>query len=153
VQKVGIDETTAAKDGLAVQTGGTLEGEVGTGNTMDKTPPQVEAPVEPPAPKQTASRHFVPEFKVTRLPQPKSPIQPELPAAFREAQREAHLTVEVEIDETGRVVHAKVLGKDEFGLTAAVVAAVQRTEFEPALVGTQPVPVRYHIPFTFRVHG
>jgi TonB family protein len=153
-QKVGIDEDKSSTNGLAVAAGGNLEGEVGTGNTMDKTPPEPEAPVAPPAPAPApAGKHFVPEFKVTKLPQPKSAIRPELPAAFREAQREAHVTVEVEIDETGHVVHAKLVGKDEFGLAGAVLAAVEHTEFEPALVGTQPVPVRYHIPFTFRVHG
>lgn len=154
VQKVGIDENKSSSNGLAVAAGGNLEGDVGTGNTMDKTPPAPEPPPAPPAPSPAPQgKHFVPEFKVTRLPQPRSAIHPELPAAFREAQREAHVTLEVEIDENGHVVHARLVGKDEFGLAAAVVAAVEKTEFEPALVGTQPVPVRYHIPFTFRVHG
>jgi outer membrane biosynthesis protein TonB len=153
-QKVGIDENATSKDGLAFSTGGTLEGEMGTGNTMAKAPPAPEPAPAPPAPAPAPQgKRFVPEYKVSKLPMPRSAIHPELPAAFREANREARLTLEVEIDETGHVVHAKLIGKDEFGLAAAVLAAVEHTEFEPALVGTQPVPVRYHLPLTLRVHG
>ena len=155
IQKVGVTPDPTNESDLHMAAGSTLEGDVGTGNTMDKVPPPPEVP--PPAPAAPApaaqGKHYVPEFKVTRLPQPKSAIRPELPSAFREAQREAHVIIEVEIDEAGHVANAKLVGKDEFGLAPAVIAAVEHTDFEPALVGTQPVPVRYHIPFTFRVHG
>jgi hypothetical protein len=34
-----------------------------------------------------------------------------------------------------------------------VVKAAELTEFEPALVGTDPVAVRYRIPYRIRVRG
>jgi protein TonB len=146
--KAGIDPDTSASGDIAVAAGPDLAAPIG--GEVEHAPPAPPPPPLPPAPR---AKHFIPEFKVTRLPAPKTPIRPELPAALRTTQGELHVTVEVEIDETGRVVHARVLGRVEPGLDTAVIAAVEHTAFEPALVGTQPVPVRYHIPFTFRVHG
>jgi periplasmic protein TonB len=149
IPSAGIAPDTSSHGDFAVAPGDGIDGVVG--DVPTPAPPMPEpAAAAPPAPH---GKRFVPEYKVTRLPQAKTPIRPELPEAFRAAQREAHVTVEVEIDETGRVVHARVLGQAELGLDAAVLAAVEKTAFEPALVGAQPVAVRYHIPFTFRVHG
>ncbi|HEV7558911.1 MAG TPA: energy transducer TonB [Kofleriaceae bacterium] len=148
VPKAGIDADASASGDFATAAGPDLAAPVG--GEVDHAPP---APPPPPAPPAPRGKRFVPEFKVTRLPTAKTPIHPELPAALRNAQRELHVTVEVEIDEAGRVIHVRVLGPAEPGLDTAVISAVERTEFTPALVGTQPVAVRYHIPFTFRVHG
>ena len=145
--KSGIDADATGPGDFTVDHGPAITGALG--GEVDHAPP----PPPPPAPPAPRGKRFVPEFKVTRLPTAKTPIHPELPVALRNAQRELHVTVEVEIDEVGHVVHAHVLGHAEPGLDAAVIAAVEHTEFEPALVGTQPVAVRYHIPFTFRVHG
>jgi len=153
IQKVGIDPDTSSHGDLTISAGSTSEGEVGTGNTMDKTPP---APPEPPtlAPKaKPAGKHFVPIFQVTRMPKPKHAVSPEIPEAFRDAQREALVVIEVELDEQGRVTGARVIRHAEFGLDDAALAAAKQTDFEPALVGNQPVPVRYQIPYRFRVRG
>jgi TonB family protein len=80
-------------------------------------------------------------------------VQPEIPAAFRDAQREALVVVEVEIDARGKVVGARVIKHAEFGLDDAALAAANQTEFEPALIGTKPVPVRYQLPYRFKVRG
>jgi protein TonB len=152
VQKVGIDPDMD-KGGPALAAGGTSEGTPGTGNTMDKTPAAPPPPPEPPAPAARPGKHFVPIFSVTRMPKAKRAVAPEIPAAFRDAQREALVVVEVELDEQGRVTGARVVRHAEFGLDDAALAAAKQTEFEPALVGTQAVAVRYQIPYRFRVRG
>jgi protein TonB len=149
-QKIGITDAPAA-DGIAVATGTSLEGEVGTGTVDTPAPPAPPAP--PPPPARSTGKHYWPAYKVTRLPKPRTPIAPVLPDAFRSAQREQHVVIEVDIDETGHVVNARVVGSAEYGLGEASLAAVRRTEFEPALVEAQPVPIHYTIPLTFRVRG
>jgi len=44
-------------------------------------------------------------------------------------------------------------GKSIADAVGAALAAAKQTDFEPALVGNQPVPVRYQIPYRFRVRG
>ncbi len=152
-QKVGIDPGATA-GGPALAAGATSEGEMGTGNTMEPTPPAPPPPPAAPAPvAKPAGKHFVPIFQVSRMPKAKHPIAPEIPAAFKDAQREALVVIEVELDEQGHVTGARVVRHAEFGLDDAALAAAKHTDFEPALVGTQPVPVRYQIPYRFRVRG
>ncbi|MGE5185230.1 MAG: TonB family protein [Acidobacteriota bacterium] len=152
-QKIGIDPD-ATKGGPALAAGATSEGEMGTGTTMEPTPPAPPVPPAPPAPPaKPAGRHFVPIFQVSRMPRAKHAVAPEIPAAFKDAQREALVVVEVELDEQGHVTGARVVRHAEFGLDDAALAAAKHTDFEPALVGTQPVPVRYQIPYRFRVRG
>jgi protein TonB len=133
---------------VAVATG-TPDGD--PNGTADKAPP---APPAPPAPEPPKSKsHFVPIYQVTRLPKAKRAVTPEIPEAFRQADREALVVVEVEIDAQGHVTGARVMRHGEFGLDDAALAAAKQTDFEPALVGTQPVPVRFQIPYRFRVRG
>lgn len=148
--KIGIEDSAPAGE-IAVAPGVSQEGTPGTGNsdTKDPAPP---APPEPPKPAAAPHSHFVPIYQVTRMPKAKHPISPEIPDAFRQAEREALVVVEVELDAAGHVTNAKVIRHAEFGLDDAALAAAKQTEFEPALVGTQPVPVRYQIPYRFQVH-
>jgi protein TonB len=131
---------------VAVNTG-TPDGD--PAGTAEKAPP---APPAPPAPAKPKSQ-FVPIYQVTRLPHATRAVTPEIPEAFRQANREAQVVVEVEIDAHGHVTGARVIRHAEFGLDEAALAAAKQTEFEPALVGTQPVPVRFQIPYRFRVRG
>ena len=150
--KIGIDpENSANGSSVSVASGVSLDGEVGTGNVMDKTIPPPEAPVPPQPPAK--GKRFIPSYQVTRQPIAKHPVQPEIPEAFRDAQREALVVVELEIDETGHVHSARVLRHADFGLDDAALAAAKATEFEPALMGTTPVAVRYQIPYRFKVRG
>lgn len=152
-QRRGISEdATTDKGDIAVSTGVTTDGVLGTGTSMEKDlPPPPPAPPAPPPP--PAKPKFFPSYEVTKLPAIKKAMQPEIPDAFREAQREALVVVEVEIDVRGRVVGARVLRHAEFGLDDAALAAAKATEFEPALMGTTPVPVRYQLPYRFKVRG
>jgi protein TonB len=153
-QRVGItEEATTDKGEVAVPTGVTTEGTLGTGTSMEKDlpPPPPEAPAPPPPPVKKPK--FFPSYEVTKLPRAKSAVQPEIPQAFRDAQREALVVVEVEIDASGNVVSARVLKHAEYGLDDSALAAAKHTTFEPALMGTQPVPVRFQIPYRFKVRG
>ena len=88
------------------------------------------------------------------MPRAKHAVPPEIPDAFKQqAQREALVVVEVVIDARGAVVDARVLRHAEFGLDDAALTAASATEFEPALVGTDAVAVRYQIPYRFKVRG
>lgn len=154
-QRVGISEDATTDHGeVAVATGVTTDGVIGTGTSMDKTlpppPPEPPAPPPPPAPPKPK---FFPSYEVTQLPKIKKPVSPEIPEAFRQAQREALVVVEVEIDIRGRVVGARVMRHADYGLDDAALVAAKATEFEPALMGTQPVPVRYQLPYRFKVRG
>ena len=154
-QRVGVSEdATTDKGEVAVSTGVTTDGVLGTGTSMNKDlpppPPDVPAPPPPPAP---AKPKFFPSYEVTKLPAIKKAVQPEIPDAFRQAQREALVVIEVEIDVRGKVVGARVLRKADYGLDDAALAAAKATEFEPALMGTTPVPVRYQLPYRFKVRG
>lgn len=152
-QRVGIDEKAAAETSdVAVSAGVTTEGVIGTGTSMGKElPPPPPAPPAPPPP--PVKPKFFPSYEVTKLPAIKHAVQPEIPDAFRQAQREALVVIEVEIDVRGRVVGARVLRHAEFGLDDAALAAAKATVFEPALMGTTPVPVRYQLPYRFKVRG
>ncbi len=157
-QRVGISEdATTGKGDVAVATGITTDGVLGTGTSMDREspppPPAPPAPPAPPPPPAVTRPKFFPSFEVTQLPRPKRAVQPEIPDAFRDAQREALVVIEVEIDARGRVVSARVIRHADYGLDDAALTAARHTEFEPALMGTQPVPVRYQIPYRFKVRG
>ena len=151
-QRVGIrEDATAATSDVAVSTGVTTDGVIGTGTAMDEAlPPPPPAPPAPPAPPKPK---FFPSYEVTKLPVIKKAVHPEIPDAFRQAQREALVVIEVEIDVRGKVVGARVLRRADFGLDDAALAAARATEFEPALMGTTPVPVRYQLPYRFKVRG
>jgi protein TonB len=147
--KSGTQPESLSENGLAVPDGTTNDGEPGTGTeNAPPAPPAPPAPVEP----KPAGKKFVPIYQVTRMPKAKHAVMPEATDAFRQAQREALVVVEVELDAQGRVMAAKAVKKAGFGLDEAAVTAARATEFEPAFVGDQPVPVRYQIPYRFKVH-
>ena len=151
-QRVGISEdATADTSDVAVSTGVTTEGVLGTGTSMEKELPP--PPPAPPAPPPPAKPKFFPSYEVTKLPAIKKAVHPEIPDAFRQAQREALVVIEVEIDAKGKVVSARVMRHADYGLDEAALAAAKATEFEPALMGTTPVPVRYQLPYRFKVRG
>jgi periplasmic protein TonB len=146
--KIGVDESALADSGIAVASGVSLEGRIGTGTSMEK-------PKEPQGTPDGMGRgrRTVPIYAVTRLPKPRRLVEPEVPAAFRSSAREIVVVVEVEIDTDGRVIAARIVRNVGFGLDEAALTAAKNTEWEPALVGTQPVPVRYQIPYRIRVRG
>jgi periplasmic protein TonB len=151
--KVGID-APETPGGLAVPTGETPDGDPNAdGQGTEPAPPAPAAPPAPLAPPAPPAKKFVPIYEVTQVPRAKHRVEPEIPEAFRRAQREALVVIEVEIDVHGKVTGARVLRHAEYGLDDAALAAAKQTEFEPALMGTTPVAVRYQIPYRFQVRG
>lgn len=139
-------EQGAPAGGMAVEQGAGIDGALqhGAGEAKQPAPP-------PPAPRR--GRTYVPIFEVTRMPRAIDQVQPEVPARFSEARREAVVVVEVAIDARGVVVEARAVRKAGFGLDEAAVAAARRTRFVPALVGDRPVAVKMQIPYRFKVTG
>ena len=154
-KRIGVEEAALAPaSDIAAPAGVDNDGIAGTGNSMDKDlPPPPPEPPTPPAPPPIKKVKFLPAFQVDVMPKMKHAAQPEIPAAFRDAQREAVVVIEVEIDITGKVVGARVLKHADYGLDDAALAAAKQTTFEPARMQNQPVPVRYQIPYRFKVRG
>jgi TonB family protein len=90
-----------------------------------------------------------PEGLVTRMPryQIKKPLYPE---AAKRANIEGVVILQVDIDATGAVKKVLVAQGLGYGCDEAAVAAVQRTPFTPAYSGSEPVPVRFLLPFRFQ---
>ena len=82
-------------------------------------------------------------------PKRKVPVAPKYTMQARQAEIEGVVRVEVTVDETGRVLSARVLSGLGYGLDEAAIAAAKATTFEPAtrcgkaVVGTAVLPFRF----------
>jgi TonB family protein len=146
--KVGVSEAELSPEGeMAVASGVTLDGVLGTGTgTVAKTE-GVQGGTG------TGRVKHVPIFAVTRLPKAKSVVEPDVPESYRSRSRDIVVVLELDIDAQGRVEGVRVIRGAGSDLDRAVMRAAEETEFEPALVGADPVPVRYRIPYRIRVRG
>lgn len=119
----------------------------------DEAPPPPPPPPPPPADS---------EDKITFIPYDKPPgpvggynaIQQHLvyPEIARKAGIEGRVLVYVQVDENGKVRHAKVqksLGPN--GCDEAAIKAVESVEWEPAMQRDQPVTVWIAVPVDFRL--
>lgn len=148
--KVGVDESQLSPEGgMAVATGVTLDGAIGTGTGTVAT----KAKEGIPGGRGRGRARHVPIFAVTRLPKAKAVVEPEVPESWRSRARDIVVVLELDIDAKGRVEEVRVIRGAGADLDRAVVRAAEETEFEPALVGADPVPVRYRIPYRIRVRG
>jgi len=81
-------------------------------------------------------------------------VQPEYPDMAREAEAEGSVQVEVTIDETGRVIGARVIESDTIqSLNNAALKAAREFLFKPAKQRDVPVKCRIVIPFRFSLGG
>jgi TonB family protein len=119
-----------------------------------ETPPQVPLnPVFPAfsngAAAATGANGGNPEGLVTRMPryQIKKPLYPE---AAKRANIEGVVILQVDIDATGAVKKVAVAQGLGYGCDEAAIAAVQQAPFTPAFSGSEPVPVRFLLPFRFQ---
>jgi TonB family protein len=90
-----------------------------------------------------------PEGLVTRLPRYQITTPP-YPEAAKRANIEGVVILQVDIDATGAVKKVLVAQGLGYGCDEAAIAAVQRTSFTPAFSGSEPVPVRFLLPFRFQ---
>jgi TonB family protein len=144
--KVGVADTdTGAKVDSgragATDTGGT--GGLSTGTGPAKTGTEEDAPPPPPkkAPPKTVSGGVL-NGKATSLP------KPAYPAAAKAIHASGSVSVQVLIDESGRVVSASAVSGHPL-LRAAAVAAAQGARFSPTLLSGQAVKVSGVITYNF----
>ena len=74
--------------------------------------------------------------------------QPEYPAEARKSQVSGTVTVEIEIDEDGKVASARAASGPE-ALRAAAVKAAYQARFKPAMVDGKPVKVSAALTYSF----
>ncbi len=76
-------------------------------------------------------------------------ITPEYPPLLRAQNIEGTVTVEVRIDETGRVVSARIVEGSRFEeFQQSALAAARKQRWEPATQGGRPIP--YTLTYTYR---
>jgi protein TonB len=146
--KVGSADTNTGADfgkegGRVVENGGTGSLSTGTGNEKTGGTEGEEAPPPPPkkAPPKTVSGGVL-NGKATSLP------KPAYPAAAKAIRAGGAVSVQVLIDESGRVVSASAVSGHPL-LRAAAVAAAQGARFSPTLLSGQPVKVSGVITYNF----
>jgi protein TonB len=115
----------------------------GAGGTGEAPAPSTDEPPPPPKPKvpKTISGGVL-NGKAVSLP------KPAYPPAARAVRASGAVTVQVLIDEEGRVVSASATGGHPL-LQAAAVAAARGARFSPTLLSGQPVKVSGIITYNF----
>lgn len=82
-------------------------------------------------------------------PKRKVPVVPKYTMQARQAEIEGVVRIEVTVDESGRVLSARVLSGLGYGLDESAIAAAKATTFEPAtrcgkaIIGTAVLPFRF----------
>jgi protein TonB len=105
-----------------------------------------------PQPAPSAPQTFVPA--TYRPPVPKTQVRPPVTPSVRALLRkDVEISVQIEIDKTGKPVNALALSHDAtLGgyLERASLAAAMQWRFEPARLGGQPVASAHKVMFVFR---
>ena len=118
----------------------------GTGNTpavvIDTPPPPPAAPPKPEVPKTLKVSQGVLVSKIISLP------KPNYPPIAKQLRLQGSVSIQVLIDESGRVVSAKALSGHQVLVNAAEAAAIQ-ARFSPTLLSNQPVKVSGVITYNF----
>jgi len=116
--------------------------------TIASTELNVEAPPEaPPAPTRTEFFMSYDEPPVVTVQ-----VKPVYPSMARDAEIEGVVVVQLDIDEFGNVVNARVLQSVQM-LDQAALDAVRQWKFKPAKQRDVPVPVRIAYPIRFTLTG
>ena len=118
----------------------------GTGNT----PVQIDTPPPPPAPNPTPVVPKVLKISTVLNSRAISLPRPNYPPMARQIRLQATVTVQVLIDESGRVVSAKASGHPLF-VPEAQKAAMQ-ARFSPTMIGETAVKVSGVITYNFVMH-
>src|SRR2546421_2225465 len=136
------DVNLAASTGI-VPTGGTGGG-TGTGPVVSggEEPPPPPAPKPTPEPKKTVVSGGVLNGKAISKP------QPAYPPIAKAARAQGTVTVQILVDESGRVVSATAVSGHPL-LQQAAVSAARQARFSPTLLSGQPVKVSGVITYNF----
>ena len=118
----------------------------GTGNTapvvIDTPPPPPAATPKPEPPKVLKVSQGVLVSKILSLP------KPNYPPLAKQMRLQGSVSIQVLIDENGKVVSAKALSGHQVLINAAEPAAMQ-ARFSPTLLSNQPVKVSGVITYNF----
>ncbi|HEY3817930.1 MAG TPA: TonB family protein [Polyangiaceae bacterium] len=82
-------------------------------------------------------------------PKRKVPVAPKYTMQARQAEIEGVVRVQVTVDESGRVIQARVVSGLGYGLDESALAAAKATTFEPATQCGKPVVGTTVLPFRF----
>lgn len=104
----------------------------------------------PPPPKVEEVYEF---YAVESPPQMISFSQPEYPEIARNAGIEGRVTIQVIVDENGKVMPGteRVLSSTNEVFNAPALAAARKCQFTPGQMGDRKVRVRVNIPFAFKL--
>ncbi len=110
------------------------------------------------APKATATRKTVQQLAPAAAdvcndppvrPKRKVPVPPKYTMQARQAEIEGIVRVEVTVDETGRVISARVVSGLGYGLDESAITAAKASVFEPASRCGKPIVGTIVLPFRF----
>ena len=128
---------------IAIGTG--REGSGGTGNT-----PAVDIGAPPPPPATPTPKPVPPVLKISRVLNSQAILLPKpiYPRMAVQIKLQGMVTVQVLIDETGKVISAKAISGHPLSVPEAQRAALQ-ARFSPTLISDQPVKVSGVITYNF----
>jgi periplasmic protein TonB len=142
-----VGDVNAVPTGPVGVVGGTGGGGGGGGGTApvvksdDEPPPPPPQPTPPPKPKTVVSGGVL-NGKAISKP------QPAYPPIAKAARASGTVTVQILVDESGRVVSANAVSGHPL-LQQAAVAAARQARFSPTLLSGQPVKVSGVITYNF----
>jgi protein TonB len=142
-----VGDVNAVPTGPVGVVGGTGGGGAGTGGAPkvevsdEPPPPPPPAPTPPPKPKTVVSGGVL-NGKAISKP------QPAYPPIAKAARASGTVTVQILVDESGRVVSASAVSGHPL-LQQAAVAAARNARFSPTLLSGQPVKVSGVITYNF----
>jgi protein TonB len=142
-----VGDVNAVPTGPVGVVGGTGGGGSGSGGapavkSEDEPPPPPPAPKPTPEPKKTVVSGGVLNGKAISKP------QPAYPPIAKAARASGQVTVQILVDESGRVVSASAVSGHPL-LQQAAVAAARQARFSPTLLSGQPVKVSGVITYNF----
>jgi TonB family protein len=105
-----------------------------------------ETPVIEAAPEDEATA----EREGLKLPQPYRRLRPVYPETAANAEAEATVDVQLDIDESGEVSRVEIVRWAGFGLDEAAVNTVRQLHFVPAKRDGQAIPMRVLLRYNFR---
>jgi protein TonB len=142
-----VGDVNAVPTGPVGVVGGTGGGGAGTGGAPkvevsdEPPPPPPPAPTPPPKPKTVVSGGVL-NGKAISKP------QPAYPPIAKAARASGTVTVQILVDESGRVVSASAVSGHPL-LQQAAVSAARQARFSPTLLSGQPVKVSGVITYNF----
>jgi protein TonB len=89
--------------------------------------------------------------QVSQLPHFTNQVKAQYPEVAKHTGIEGVVILQVDIDATGAVKKVELIQGLGYGCDEAAIAAIQQSTFSPALAGREPVPVRFRIPYRFKI--